>query len=418
MTSSPCTRPTSTPVTRTRPTGRCVRATRCTGTTSAKFWALLKYEDIRFVSSNPDMFTSTKGITIPEPHMPEPGAGREPHLHRPAPAPAAAQAGQLGVHPRQVTILEPKVREIVHGVLDDVGPDTTHEFAERDRGSAADAADRRTHRCAPRGLGAVPHVVGRGTRQRRPRDRARHVRGDRRALRVLPEADRRAARRAARRPAVDPRRGRGRRRAPDRRGTPEFRVPPAGGGQRDHAEPHRAGHAGAHRPPGEVPSARRRPDADPGRGRGDAALEHARHAHGAHRDGRHRDPRQAHRGGRPGRDAVRLGQPRRGGLRRRLRGIQGDPSSRTRTSRSAAASTPASGRSWPGWRPRIMFEELLRRYPELELVGEVDRMRATMVPGRQADAGATRAGSGRPGFRVHRTEQEALRGDPRLARAR
>jgi cytochrome P450 len=30
---------------------------------------------------------------------------------------------------------------------------------------------------------------------------------------------------------------------------------------------------------------------------------------------------------------------------------------------------------------RVMFEELLRRYPELELVGEVARMRATMVPG-------------------------------------
>jgi cytochrome P450 len=30
---------------------------------------------------------------------------------------------------------------------------------------------------------------------------------------------------------------------------------------------------------------------------------------------------------------------------------------------------------------RVMFEELLRRFPKIELVGEVDRMRATMVPG-------------------------------------
>ena len=29
----------------------------------------------------------------------------------------------------------------------------------------------------------------------------------------------------------------------------------------------------------------------------------------------------------------------------------------------------------------VFFEELLRRYPRIELVGEVDRMRATMVPG-------------------------------------
>ncbi len=29
----------------------------------------------------------------------------------------------------------------------------------------------------------------------------------------------------------------------------------------------------------------------------------------------------------------------------------------------------------------VFFEELLRRYPRLELVGDVDRMKATMVPG-------------------------------------
>jgi cytochrome P450 len=29
----------------------------------------------------------------------------------------------------------------------------------------------------------------------------------------------------------------------------------------------------------------------------------------------------------------------------------------------------------------LMFDELLRRFPKLELVGEVDRMRATMIPG-------------------------------------
>ena len=29
----------------------------------------------------------------------------------------------------------------------------------------------------------------------------------------------------------------------------------------------------------------------------------------------------------------------------------------------------------------VLFDELLRRFPNLELVGEVDRMRATMIPG-------------------------------------
>ena len=34
------------------------------------FWALTKYEDIRFVSGNPAKFTSTKGISIPDPALP------------------------------------------------------------------------------------------------------------------------------------------------------------------------------------------------------------------------------------------------------------------------------------------------------------------------------------------------------------
>ena len=38
-------------------------------------------------------------------------------------------------------------------------------------------------------------------------------------------------------------------------------------------------------------------------------------------------------------------------------------------------------RNWRGWRQRCMFEVLLGRFPKIELAGEVDRMRATMVPG-------------------------------------
>ncbi len=34
----------------------------------AGFWALLKYEDIRFVSTNPALFSSAKGVTIPTRH--------------------------------------------------------------------------------------------------------------------------------------------------------------------------------------------------------------------------------------------------------------------------------------------------------------------------------------------------------------
>jgi cytochrome P450 len=94
------------------------------------FWALLKYDDIRYVSSNPALFTSTKGITIPDPAQPEPVLEgnlifTDPPRHR--------QLRKLitsGFTRRQVTLLEPKVREMVRGILDDLDPAATHEFAE------------------------------------------------------------------------------------------------------------------------------------------------------------------------------------------------------------------------------------------------------------------------------------------------
>ena len=94
------------------------------------FWALLKYEDIRFVSSNPGKFSSTKGITIPDPVMPDPVQDgnlifTDPPRHR-----QLRKLINTAFTRRQVAILEPKVREIVYGVLDDVEPGSTQEFAE------------------------------------------------------------------------------------------------------------------------------------------------------------------------------------------------------------------------------------------------------------------------------------------------
>ena len=87
-----------------------------------KFWALLKYEDIRYVSTNPDTFSSTKGITIPDPVMPNPVQEgnlifTDPPRHR-----QLRKLINTGFTRRQVAILEPKVREIVYGILDDVNP--------------------------------------------------------------------------------------------------------------------------------------------------------------------------------------------------------------------------------------------------------------------------------------------------------
>ena len=94
------------------------------------FWALLKYEDIRFVSTNPALFSSTKGITIPDPATPNPVQEgglifTDPPRHR-----QLRKLINSGFTRRQVAILEPKVREIVRGILDRVEPDSTHEFAE------------------------------------------------------------------------------------------------------------------------------------------------------------------------------------------------------------------------------------------------------------------------------------------------
>jgi cytochrome P450 len=95
-----------------------------------KFWALLKYEDIRYVSTNPNTFSSTKGITIPDPVIPNPVQEgnlifTDPPRHR-----QMRKLINTGFTRRQVAILEPKVREIVYGILDDVTSGSTHEFAE------------------------------------------------------------------------------------------------------------------------------------------------------------------------------------------------------------------------------------------------------------------------------------------------
>jgi cytochrome P450 len=95
-----------------------------------KFWALLKYEDIRFVSSNPAMFCSAKGITIPDPAIANPVQEHsliftDPPRHR-----QLRKLINSGFTRRQVAILEPNIRKIVRGILDRFEPDSIHEFAE------------------------------------------------------------------------------------------------------------------------------------------------------------------------------------------------------------------------------------------------------------------------------------------------
>jgi cytochrome P450 len=94
------------------------------------FWALLKYEDVRFVSSNPATFSSTQGITIPDPALPSPVQPgglifTDPPRHR-----QMRKLINSGFTRRRVAVLEPKIRELVRGILDGVQPGSVHEFAE------------------------------------------------------------------------------------------------------------------------------------------------------------------------------------------------------------------------------------------------------------------------------------------------
>ncbi|BCO70351.1 linalool 8-monooxygenase [Mycobacterium intracellulare] len=96
---------------------------------AAKFWALLKYEDIRFVSTNP-VFSSAQGITIPDPERPS--LVQEGNLIFTDP-PRHRQLRKLisaGFTRRQVSGLESKIRELVSGILDKIEPGATHEFVE------------------------------------------------------------------------------------------------------------------------------------------------------------------------------------------------------------------------------------------------------------------------------------------------
>jgi cytochrome P450 len=94
------------------------------------FWALLRYDDIRYVSSSPAMFSSTNGISIPDPALPNPVQPgnlifTDPPRHR-----QLRKLVNSGFTRRRVTLLEQKIREIVRGILDGLQPDSVHEFAE------------------------------------------------------------------------------------------------------------------------------------------------------------------------------------------------------------------------------------------------------------------------------------------------
>ena len=287
-----------------------------------KFWALLKYEDIRYVSTNPDTFSSTKGITIPDPVMPNPVQEgnlifTDPPRHR-----QLRKLINTGFTRRQVAILEPKVREIVYGVLDDVRSGSTHDFAE-------ELAAPLPTRMIAELLGAPPDdweqfrrwsdactgnadpeiemdslvAVGElfGYFQQLIAARRAEPRNDMLSVLTTAEVDGASL-------------------------TDEdllnFAFLLLVAGNETTRNLIALGTLALIEHPDECRKLVEDPVADPGRRRGNAALDHPGDAHGAGRDGRRRDPRAADPRGRRGRDALRLGQPRRGDIRFRRGGLQ------------------------------------------------------------------------------------------------
>ena len=74
--------------------------------------------------------------------------------------------------------------------------------------------------------------------------------------------------------------------------------------------------------------------------------------------------------GRPGHALLPVGQPRRGRCSTDPIALRRDAATRTRTSRSGSARTSASGASLARLELQVMFDELLRRLPDLELAGD------------------------------------------------
>ena len=148
------------------------------------------------------------------------------------------------------------------------------------------------------------------------------------------------------------------------------------------------------------------------RGRGDRAVGDAGHQLPPHRDARRRGRRPGDQGRREGRDVLQLGQPRR---------------ARSSTTRSASTSlrTPNEHVGFGAGGPhfclganlarreiKVMFEELFRRLPDIEITGEPDCCRAASstassacrAPGTPspADPGSSPCGPCPVGRRTHR----------------
>lgn len=96
----------------------------------ATFWALSKYDDIRFVSRTPEIFSSERGITIDlrgggESAAPSTIIGMDPPVHN-----QYRRLVSKAFTPRMVRELEPRIREITAETLDAVPVGEVVDFVE------------------------------------------------------------------------------------------------------------------------------------------------------------------------------------------------------------------------------------------------------------------------------------------------
>ncbi|MFT7841276.1 cytochrome P450 [Saccharothrix sp. BKS2] len=94
------------------------------------FWGITRYEDIKFIGSRPHLFSSAKGVLMPDgkPRTADPRPmliTTDPPRHN-----ALRKLISKGFTPRHVNAMEPDVRAIVRGVLDSAGAGVELEYAE------------------------------------------------------------------------------------------------------------------------------------------------------------------------------------------------------------------------------------------------------------------------------------------------
>ncbi len=93
------------------------------------FWSVTRYADLIAVSRDTDTYISSRGITIAtNPENPPPGAGKMMIMMDPPRHVRLRRLVNKGFTPRMAAALEPSVREITKGLLDEVAPRGTCDF--------------------------------------------------------------------------------------------------------------------------------------------------------------------------------------------------------------------------------------------------------------------------------------------------